>query len=70
MKLNSWMLIHQLRSGYWGKYDELEEDMGNNKKFMDKIYDIYEKHTKLTRKQLKKMLKNCLKNLLKYQKIK
>ena len=58
MTPNSWMLIHQLRGGYWGKYDEMEEDLGNSKKFMEKIYDIYEQHTKLDRKTLKKMLKH------------
>lgn len=57
MTPSSWMLIHQLRGGYWGKYDEMEEDLGNSKKFMEKIYEIYEEHTKLDRKQLKKMLK-------------
>ena len=57
MTPSSYMLIHQLRSGYWGKYDELEEDMDNNKKFMERIYEIYEENTHLTRKELKRMLK-------------
>jgi ATP-dependent protease ClpP protease subunit len=57
MTPNSWMLIHQLRGGYWGKYDDMEEDLGNSKKFMEKIYDIYEEHTKLSRKDLRRMLK-------------
>jgi ATP-dependent protease ClpP protease subunit len=57
MTPSSWMLIHQLRGGYWGKYDEMEEDLGNSKKFMEKIYDIYEEHTKLSRSDLKKKLK-------------
>ena len=57
MTPNSYMLIHQLRGGYWGKYDEMEEDLENSKKFMDKIYNIYEEHTKLGRNELKKMLR-------------
>jgi ATP-dependent protease ClpP protease subunit len=57
MTPNSYMLIHQLRGGYWGKYDEMEEDFENSKKFMEKIYDIYEEHTKLGRKELKKILR-------------
>jgi len=57
MTPSSWMLIHQLRGGYWGKFEDMEEDMMNNKKFMEKIYEIYEGHTKLTRKELKKILK-------------
>jgi len=57
MTPSSWMLIHQLRGGCWGKFDEMEEDLGNSKKFMEKIYEIYEGHTNLKRKELKKILK-------------
>jgi ATP-dependent protease ClpP protease subunit len=70
MTTSSWMLIHQLSGGYWGKYEEMEEDLENSRKFMDKIYEIYEEHTKLKRSELKKILKRdewwdyqtCLKN--------
>ena len=70
MTTNSWMLIHQLSGGYWGKYEEMEEDLDNSRKFMEKIYEIYEEHTKLKRSDLKKILKRdewwdyqtCLKN--------
>jgi ATP-dependent protease ClpP protease subunit len=51
------MLIHQLSGGYWGKYEEMEEDLDNSRKFMEKIYEIYEEHTKLKRSELKKILK-------------
>jgi ATP-dependent protease ClpP protease subunit len=57
MTPSSYMLIHQLRGGYWGKYEEMEEDLENSKKFMEKIYEIYEEHTKLGRKDLKKLLR-------------
>ena len=57
MTSSSWMLIHQLSGGYWGKYEEMEEDLDNSRKFMEKIYEIYEEHTKLTRTELKKILK-------------
>lgn len=57
MTPSSYMLIHQLRGGYWGKYEEMEEDLENSKKFMEKIYEIYEEHTKLGRKELKKLLR-------------
>ena len=57
MTQSSWMLIHQLRGGYWGKFDEMEEDLSNSKKFMEKIYEIYEERTNLTGKDLRKMLK-------------
>jgi len=57
MTPSSYMLIHQLRGGYWGKFDEMEEDLDNSKKFMERIYEIYEDCTKLGRKQLRKMLR-------------
>lgn len=57
MTPSSYMLIHQLRGGYWGKFDEMEEDLENSKKFMEKIYEIYEENTKLKRRQLRTILK-------------
>lgn len=57
MTESSWMLIHQLSGGYWGKYEEMEEDLENSRKFMEKIYEIYEEHTKLKKEELKKILK-------------
>ena len=35
------MLIHQLSSGTYGKYNELEDDMENNKHLMATIKEIY-----------------------------
>ena len=32
MRRNSVVLIHQMRTSYWGKLDECKEDMKNNKK--------------------------------------
>jgi ATP-dependent Clp protease, protease subunit len=57
---HAFMLIHQLRSGLWGKYEDLKEDMVNSERFMEMIYDIYLNHTKLKRKNLKKLLKKDL----------
>jgi ATP-dependent protease ClpP protease subunit len=57
MTESSWMLIHQLSGGYWGKYEDMEEDLENSRKFMEKIYEIYEEHTKLKKEELKKILK-------------
>ena len=60
MMENSYMLIHQLRSGYWGKYSDLQEDMKNNKLLMNKIYKIYKKHTHIKKDELKRILKKDL----------
>lgn len=57
---NSFMLIHQLSSGMYGKMEELEDDMTNNKVFMKRIYDIYETNTKMKKKEIVEALKKDL----------
>ena len=52
------MLIHQLSSGMWGKYEELKDDMKNNDLLMQTIKNIYLKHTKVPKKKLTTLLKN------------
>jgi len=49
---NSLMLIHQLSTGNYGKYSELEDDMENNKRLMKSIKDIYKQYTKVPMKQI------------------
>lgn len=55
---NSFMLIHQLSSETWGKMNELEEEMDNLKKLMDKIKEIYKKNTNLDDPELDEILKH------------
>jgi ATP-dependent protease ClpP protease subunit len=57
---NSFMLIHQLSSGMYGKMEELEDEMINNKVFMNRIYDIYEDNTTMKRSEIQKALKKDL----------
>ena len=57
---HSFMLIHQLSSGMWGKYSELQDDMKNSDLLMKTIKDIYIEHTKIPKAQLAKMLKHDL----------
>jgi ATP-dependent protease ClpP protease subunit len=70
MYKHSFMLIHQLSSGLWGKYEDLIDDMKNSSLFMDTINEIYTAHTKIPSKTLKEMLKRDLwfdaKTCLKY----
>ena len=54
---NSVLLIHQLSSGMWGKMSELEDELENNKFFMEKIYSIYSKYTTIPKKELKNIMK-------------
>ena len=60
MRNNSYMLIHQLSAGSWGKMCELEDNHANNKLIMKKILDIYKKHTNIPKKQLDEILKHDL----------
>jgi ATP-dependent protease ClpP protease subunit len=60
MHRNSFMLIHQLSSMMWGKYDELQDDMKNNDLLMKTIKGLYEEHTKIPKRQLNKILKHDL----------
>jgi len=70
MHENSFMLIHQLSSVLWGKYEEMKDDMKNNDLLMEKIKQIYIKHTKIPTKELEKILKRDIwwdaKTCLKY----
>ena len=60
IRKNSYMLIHQLSSGCWGKMCEIEDEMENLTDFMDRIKSIYIEHTKIPRKQLNDLLKHDL----------
>lgn len=53
---NAYMLLHELRSGVWGKMSSIEEEMENLKKVMEHITSFYHDKTKLSRKALEKLL--------------
>ena len=53
MHRHSFMLIHQLSSGMWGKYEDLKDDIKNCDLLMETIKNIYEERTKIPKKQLK-----------------
>lgn len=56
MNRNSYMLIHQLSSIHWGKFNELEDDMKNARELMDMIKRIYVERTRIPAKKLDKIL--------------
>lgn len=58
MTEHSVLLIHQLSNFSSGKMNELEDQHTNNKFFMEKIYDLYTKYTKLSKKKLKSIMKH------------
>ena len=56
----SYMLIHQLSSGSWGKMNELEEEMENLKELMNSIKTIYKEKTNIPRGEISEILKHDL----------
>jgi ATP-dependent protease ClpP protease subunit len=70
MRRNSYMLIHQLSSGVWGKYDSIKDEVENLDLFMKTITDMYEEYTKVPPSKIKQILKRDMwwdaKTCLKY----
>jgi ATP-dependent protease ClpP protease subunit len=57
---NSYMLIHQLSSGTWGKMSELEDEMENLKELMNAIRKIYKETTNIPEGEINEILKHDL----------
>ncbi len=59
MKKSAYILIHQLSAGMWGdfKFEELKEELENNKKIMKSIINLYEKKTNIPSNKLEKLMK-------------
>ena len=50
------LLIHQLSTGFWGKYEELKDEMKNSEMMMQKIKAIYSKHTSIPKRTLENII--------------
>jgi len=57
---NSFMLIHQLSSMMWGKYEEFKDEMENLDLLMTRIKEIYKEHCSIPKKELTEVLKHDL----------
>ena len=60
---NSFMLVHQLSSGFWGKMEEIKDEFINLKKLMKTLTKLYKKHTTIDESDettLKDLLKRDL----------
>ena len=53
---SSFMMVHELRSGFWGKYSETREHLGNMDKLMALIIRFYTTHSKLPEAGLQELL--------------
>jgi len=56
MCINSYVLIHELRSGCWGKLAYIDDTYKNCLKIQEHINQIYLDKTKITKKYLKEIL--------------
>lgn len=54
---NSFMMIHEIRSGFWGRYSDARVEHENMTKLMDHIVRYYTEKTKITRERLADMLR-------------
>lgn len=54
---HSYILIHQISSCFWGKYQEFKDEMDNLDTFMKMLKNIYLERTKIPEKRLEEMLK-------------
>lgn len=57
---NSYMLIHQLSSMFWGKWEEYKDEMENLRAMMARIKGIYAKYAKVPETELDEILKHDL----------
>ena len=60
MSRNSYMLIHQLSSQFWGTYSNFEDEKQNLDLMMKTIKNVYKKYTKVPMKELNTILKHDL----------
>ena len=54
---HSFCLIHQMRSGMFGTYEEMKDEMKNNDNIMKVMRDIYGKFTKISKRKLDNFMK-------------
>lgn len=57
---NSFILIHQLSSVMWGKYEAMKDEMMNNDLLMLHVRKLYADRTKMTPEQVEEILKKDL----------
>jgi ATP-dependent protease ClpP protease subunit len=54
---NAFMLIHQISSEFWGKYEEVKDEMINTERLMQQMTKIYKKWAKIPEVDLDAILK-------------
>ena len=67
---HTFMLVHELRSSFWGKYSDAREQLGNMDKLMEMIIQFVKDHSKIQESEIKEILSrdrnweaaDCIKN--------
>jgi len=54
------ILIHQLRTGFWGRHDELKDETLNADLMMEQLRAIYGERTDMSKKEVNALLKRDL----------
>ena len=54
---NSFMMIHEIRSGFWGRYSDTRVEYENLTKLMEHVVKYYIEKTNITREKLTEMLR-------------
>lgn len=57
---HSTVLIHQLSTGFWGKFVELKDEVANSEQLMETLCDLYTTRTTLDRERVQQMLEKEL----------
>jgi len=58
MNPHSYILIHQISSGgFWGKFEELKDEIQTCVKIMDMVKSVYTENTEIPQKKLKTLMK-------------
>ena len=60
MSRNSYMLVHQLSTQFWGTYSNFEDEKQNLDLMMKNIKNVYKEYTKIPMKKLNEILKHDL----------
>lgn len=57
MQKHANLLIHQIRTEFWGRFDELKDEMSNSEHLMKMIKTIYKKNSTMPKKTLNGIIK-------------
>ena len=60
MTPNSTVLIHQISTSFWGKFEDLKDECKNTTELMKIVKDLYSQNTLMKKKQLDDILKREL----------